>query len=150
MLLEECKAIAQIDDFFEGHVDTIKERLEALAAFLPDFESPGFEFGHMDKAPGGMPYYNLSPVASRFVHTCYKMGWVLNFDWVQWKDSPEATELLRNPEAMEAATPDQLGRLLTAIIRQDRFAEGALGAAFDSGLLTAIIRRIAVLAADHN
>ena len=149
MLLEECKAISQIDEFFAGQVDTVRERLESLAAFLPDFESPGFEFGHMATAPGGMPYYNLSAVASRFVHTCYKMGWVQNFDWVQWKDSPEATELLKNPAAMELATPDQLGRLLTAIIRQDRFAEGALGAAFDSGLLIAILRRIAALAADH-
>ncbi len=150
MLLEECQAIAQIDEFFTAQVDTVKERLDALAAFLPDFESPGFEFGHVVTAPGGMPYYNLSPLASRFVHTCYKMGWVQNFDWVEWKDSPEATELLKNPKAMEEATPEQLGRMLTVLIRQDRFVEGALGRAFDSGLLTAILRRIAALSADHS
>jgi hypothetical protein len=40
---------------------------------------------------------------------------------------------------------DQLAKVLTVLIRQDRFDEGALQSAFDMGLLTAIIRRAEAL-----
>jgi hypothetical protein len=43
------------------------------------------------------------------------------------------------------ATPDQLTELLTAIIRSDRFVEGSIAGAFDSGLLGRIACRAAVL-----
>jgi hypothetical protein len=39
--------------------------------------------------------------------------------------------------------------LLTAIIRQDRFCEGALLSAFDSGLILGIVRRAAAILKDE-
>jgi hypothetical protein len=39
-------------------------------------------------------------------------------------------------------------KLITSLKRGDRFNEGMLASAFESGLLTAIVRRAAVLAAD--
>jgi hypothetical protein len=53
-----------------------------------------------------------------------------------------------DPEATAAATPDQLARLLTAIVRSDRFVEGSIAGAFDSGLLARIARRAAALLAE--
>jgi len=44
-----------------------------------------------------------------------------------------------------AATPEQLAMLLTAIVRSDRFVEGSIAGAFESGLLVAICRRAATL-----
>lgn len=150
LLSEECDnliAIEEVDEFFEIEVEpTMKEKLDALAVFLPEFESPDFEFGQMESPPGEMPYYTLSPAALRFVEVCYDMRWVQPFDWAEWKDSPEAIQLRDDPTTLEEATPDQLERLLTTAIRQDRFVEGALGSAFDSGLLTRILRRAAALA----
>jgi uncharacterized protein DUF6508 len=43
---------------------------------------------------------------------------------------------------------DQLAWLLTAIIRSDRFVEGSIAGAFESGLLARIARRAAVLLAE--
>ena len=37
---------------------------------------------------------------------------------------------------------EQLQKLLTTVIRQDRFVTGALAGAFESGLLTAVVRRV--------
>ena len=125
----------------------LQERLDALAGFAREFESPDFSFGRIVSNPGSMPHYELSPVAIRFVDTCYKAGWIQPLDWVEWKRTPEAARLRDDPAALEEATPEQLGRLLTVLIRQERFVEGALGSAFKSGLLTGIVRRIAVLAA---
>ena len=127
----------------------LRERLNALAAFAPEFESPdfSFSFGKMVGNPGCMPYYQLSPVVAGFVDACYKTGWVQPFDWVEWKGTAEAARLRDDRTALEESTREQLGRLLTVLIRQDRFVEGALGSSYELGLLTGIVRRIAVLAA---
>ena len=148
--LDADSAIAEVDMFFGGGpYPALKERLNALAGFVQALEAPDFEFGSMESPPGTMPYYILSEVASDFLQVCYDMDWVQpNFDWVEWKDSDEATRLRDDPSTLEYATTEQLERLLTVLIRQDRFVEGALGSAFDSGLLLRIVRRAGVLTRD--
>ena len=138
----------------DGSTTTLRERLHALAAFLPEFEKPGFEFGEWVTPPASepgvmiMPYFTQGPVAESLCRTCYDMGCVLQgFDWPVWMNTTEATQLRDNPSALERATPDQLARLLTVLIRQDRFVEGALEAAFGAGLLVRILRRAASLEA---
>lgn len=132
--------------------DILRKRLDSLALFADSFESPDFEFGQWVCPPArddgmlGLPYFALSPTASEFVCTCYEMGWVQEFDWPTWKCSSEAIRLRDCFAAMEEASPDQLGRLLTVLIRQERFVEGELNSAFDSGLLVRILQRIASLA----
>ena len=85
MLVEECEAFVQLDEFFAEGLPTVRERLDALVVFLPKFESPDFDFGRMETLPGKMPYYTLSPLASCFVKTCYEMGWVKPFEWADWE-----------------------------------------------------------------
>ena len=51
------------------------ECLRELAAFLPKFEAPGFEFGRWDPTLSEepvrrMPFFDLTPVASDFVVAC--------------------------------------------------------------------------------
>lgn len=127
------------------------ERLRALVPFLSKFEEPGFEFGQVCSAF----HSDLSPVAIDFEAACYEAGWIWedrDFDgtewrsWVDWKDSDEARRLHDDPSALDSATPGQLARLLTTLIRQDRFVTGTLIEAFESGLLLKILRRVGVLA----
>ena len=149
MISEECAsldAIEQVDGFFESDVmPALEDRLNTLAGFLPRFESPDFDFGHMIARPGEMPFYRFSEDASEFVRVCYRMKWVHPLDWGQWKGSDEAVRLRDDPAAMEGATAEQLQKLLTVVIRQERFVDGALASAFESGLLVRILRRAAVL-----
>lgn len=124
-----------------------------LARFLPLLEAPGFAAGHMQPdaevadgvwQPGGV---ELAEAVRALVQAAYAEGWVLpGFDWPGWAQTPEAQALRDDPAALAAATPEQLAKLLTTIIRQDRFVEGALLAAFESGLMLRIIRRAAALA----
>jgi hypothetical protein len=51
-----------------------------------------------------------------------------------------------HPEALASATPDQLAKLITVVVRQERFYEGSLAGAFEDGLVLAIVRRAGVLA----
>jgi hypothetical protein len=57
----------------------------------------------------------------------------------------DARELIDNPKRVAAATPAQLAKLLTVYIRGDRFNEGLLNSAYDSGMLTAIVLRAEAL-----
>jgi hypothetical protein len=133
--------------------DSDKERLERLGAFSAVFEREGFEFGKcivptIDHAAGlTIPYWEYSAEAERFIQSCYDDGWILpTFDWVEWKSSQEAAELRNSPSALAVAAPDQIAKLLTTLIRQDRFEEGNIAAAFQSGLFRLIVRRAHALA----
>jgi uncharacterized protein DUF6508 len=64
---------------------------------------------------------------------------------MSWEQSAEARELLDKPEPSVRANPEQLARLLTARVRRDRFAEGSLAGDYESGLITRIVERTAVL-----
>ena len=130
----------------------LKDRLHVIAAFLPLFEHPGFTFGDWDEPeyvePGvtTMSDFQFSGVAYAFIKTAYDHGWVCtDFNWPDWAHSPEAEGLRDDPVKMANATLEQLSRLLTVVIRQERFCEGALESAFESGLLTAICQRAAQL-----
>jgi hypothetical protein len=95
-----------------------------------------------------MPYFCPGEEARRFLECCRADGWVLyGFDWVEWASSEEAQGLMRDAQKVAAARPRQLARLLTMLIRRDRFCEGTLNVAFASGLLAGIVGRAAHLAA---
>jgi Family of unknown function (DUF6508) len=70
------------------------------------------------------------------------------FDWPQWKGTAEAKQLRDDPDVLARATPEQLAKLLTVCIRQDRFSEGTLQAAFETGLLTRILQRAKAILAE--
>jgi len=135
----------------------LKERLAVLAEFGSVFARPDCSFGEWgggkQTAPGNftMPYVTMSDEPSRFVKLAYEYDWVKgDFNWGAWKGTPEAIALRDEPGAIGRATSDQLAKLLTVLVRQDRFVEGALRAAFTSGMLTAIVQRAAaILDATH-
>jgi hypothetical protein len=123
----------------------LREQLEALGAFAPLFKQKDISFGEMtfpksEKGMLQMPHFNLRETGSRFCRMAYEYGWVRDFDWTAWKDSAEG-QLLRNISAIAQADVEQLSKMLTVCIRQDRFVEGSLGAHFESGLLLAVAQR---------
>ena len=127
----------------------LRRRLGALAVFLPHFERPDFEFGRMAApADGGAPRHDLSRVARDFLEYCYDNGWVQGFNWGEWASTPEAANLRDNPDAVADATPMQISKLITALVRQDRITGGSLDSAYQSGLVTGIVRRASVLVKD--
>lgn len=88
-------------------------------------------------------HFDYSEPVMRFVEVAYEGGWVSpEVDWPSWIETEEARGLLGDPEAVAEATVEQLQRVLTTVIRQDRFVTGALAEAFETGLLTAILRRV--------
>lgn len=132
--------------------DDLPGRLDALAALVPLLEAPGGDFGHWDppwQAPDGtrrLPQFVTGPLHDAFMDAMARGRWIVVFDWPTWARTDEAQALWKDPAALAAATPDQLARFLTALIRSERFSEGTLDEAYESGLLLRIARRAAALA----
>ena len=136
---------------------TDDERLRHLADLVPVLAAPDADFGHWAVPPErdgvrSLGWYAFGPAAEAWRAAVAAGSWVLvGFDWRAWLAGAEARGLRDDPAALAAASSDQLARLLTAIVRSDRFSEGSIEGAFRSGLLLAIARRAAALieAADH-
>jgi uncharacterized protein DUF6508 len=86
-----------------------------------------------------MPWYELGDDASAFREELGRYGWVYVFDWMTWQD--EAKRLIEG-DGLETASVDDIRRLFTTLVRSDRFMEGQLGWAFESGLMVRILHRI--------
>lgn len=135
----------------EAQQERSAAQLALLAGFLPRFEQPDAIPGQwMDLQPRAdgtrhMPWFQFSPLMAEFERALYDAGWIEAFDWPAWIATDEALSLHDDPDALAKATATQLGRLLTAIFRQERFSEGNVAAAFEAGLISGILRRAASL-----
>ncbi len=128
------------------------ERLRALAKYEVVFASPDFAVGHWAEVTRDadgvmqMPWFEYGEAARAFVADAYAFEWVADFDWVRWAASSRGRCLLADPALVARASAAELARLLTVIVRGERFSEGELAGAFESGMLGAILRRAAELA----
>ena len=79
-------------------------------------------------------------VVSEFTRMVYEMPIMINFDWGSWDDGREIV----SDDNFDYDTIDIPTRckLITAIVRNDRFCEGALVEAFESGLILKLLKSI--------
>ena len=128
------------------------DRLSALARWEAVFADPGFTIGHWvrtepdERGVIHMPWFEYSEAADAFREDVGAHGWVVVFDWMTWLSSPDGRRYLDDPGLVAGASAEDLSRLLTSIIRGERFSEGELAGAHGSGILMAIVRRAGVLA----
>ncbi|KAJ5815483.1 hypothetical protein N7474_007260 [Penicillium riverlandense] len=136
---------------------TSSSALEHMAASEPSIVT------HGSVAPGTMPALTDLPRLSRLAkivpllsqgHSFATVepsilpalsGWCTPyFDWIDWNTSDEANTL-RDTDLLNQATPAQLAKLLTVIIRQERFVDGTIETAYESKLLARIAQRAATI-----
>lgn len=67
-------------------------------------------------------------VADEFVLKSYEVGLIVSFDWMSWVDE-------RQMEDIEIKNRIEAVRMLTSLVRADRFVEGALVAGFSNGTM---------------
>lgn len=129
---------------------SVQDRLSQLAAFGSRLSDPQASFGRWrgGNAVEGeenvitSPWFEHSDLANQLSGMLDRSGWVLqNFDWIRWARTREGKALLSDRGAIAAADIDQLAKLLTALVRGERFGEGTLAAAFGDGLLLAAAER---------
>jgi hypothetical protein len=97
-----------------------------------------------ERQPDGtfiLGYATLSTTASSFVQTLYDEKVVASFDWGDWM-KVRGRQLCDDPQQLAACSLADCRRLLTAIVRGERFTEGALLSALESGLIDRILGRV--------
>lgn len=110
-----------------------------LIDLIPQFESVQ-SFGEiivntLEDGSTQMPYYVLDKIASQFVVIMYEDDLVINFNWPEW----EHGRLLLELGCFEGLDSETLMKLLTVIVRADRFNEGFLVANFTNENVQKII-----------
>jgi hypothetical protein len=133
-------------------IEPTREALIALGAWAPRFEAPDFRVGDWEGGVADaegviqMPFMSWSADVERFVDEVGRNGLVRPFDWMRWAQTPQGHDLLTNADAVAAASAADLVRVLTTIVRAERFGEGEIESAFERGIVQACARRAGELA----
>jgi len=80
------------------------------------------------------------PIVTQFLEVVYAIPIIISFEWVKWNEGRKiASDDNFDLDSIDLPTKCQL---VTAIVRNDRFSEGALVSAFESGLVLRILNSI--------
>lgn len=125
--------------------DVTNAQIDALLAFLPAFEAPGFAAASLEStSPNDFSHYDYAPVVTDFVQALYDHGWVwAGFDWPSWTEHARA--YVKAPENLATADVRTIRKLLTTHAREERFCEGHLASMFERGHIVAVLRRLGEL-----
>lgn len=117
---------------------------DALLAFLPVFEAPGFSYGEWpDRRQVGLVLElpsspALSPEADAFVHELWRAGFVLqDANWPLWRAEAQA---VRNGAV--PADVDAVKRVFTVAVRTDYAMPGFLLQVMREGTVVRLLRRL--------
>lgn len=88
-----------------------------------------------------MPYWERDSLISDFVKFMYDKKLVPDFDWGQWTKGRE-WYLQAGEDKFNSLDTEMALKLLTAVMRNDRFNDGALVHAFESGDFPKIINKL--------
>lgn len=131
---------------FPSHLETLQSRdWDRLFTLLPEIEITA-DFG---EAKGGeelsdgsitMPFGASFEIVDKTFDAINELNLCPEFDWLDWQ---AGRSLLKNPK-FDYSQLDTLTlcKLLTVIIRTDRFNDGYLVANFKNGIMTRIIKAI--------
>ena len=89
---------------------------------------------------------DYSPTVYRFQQARYDTGWIVPFDWPAWAQRG-GQRFIRDIGLVARAGPADLARILTTLVRNERFCDGVIADAFESGLIDAVLWRARELGA---
>lgn len=134
-MLRPLEEINRINDY-------PKEKWEELLSLIPKIQQLNDRDKGLDTIAGSIALnqYLYSELDSKFHKIVYKMDIVITFDWVNWK---EGIDLLRNENAsFHHLSLIELCKLITAIVRKERFCEGSIIALLANGTILKILKAI--------
>ena len=137
-VLQEDNYIKKINSY------TLKD-WNPLLELIPEIEKTS-KFGELrggeevEKGVFQLPYYVQNDIVSNFTEIVYEMPIAINFDWGSWY---EGREMLKEKDFdFDSVDIPTKCKLITAIIRSDRFCDGVLVDAFNSGIMLKILKSI--------
>jgi hypothetical protein len=134
---------------FKEHIQTLKTSdWERLFALIPKMEKTtvfGEEKGWNKLENGNleMPFWNCSKIVDEFIHIFYDLKLCVVFDWTSWIEGRD----ILNQKDFDFSKLDTitLCKILTIIIRADRFNDGYLDLNFENGVIPKIIKALKLI-----
>ena len=115
------------------------EDWKALFDLIPEIEH-STNFGDLVITEGAFPYASESKIIDKFREVLWEKRILIVFDWSAWK---EGIKMLEDRDAdfsnLDLIT---LVKLLTTIVRADRFSTGLLMSKFSDGTILNILYRL--------
>ena len=127
-------------------METPLEALDWAISFIERFESPTAPIivwhlpERQEDGSLSMPWCELSPDAAEFSRGMYGKGLIVQFDWPAWGET--AKRYFDHPDRLVAASLEDCLKLLTVLVRADRFNEGLLGSMIERGQVATVLKRI--------
>lgn len=100
--------------------------------------------GGGQKLPSGaiqMPYTIEEPIVEEVQEFFVNKHLVVPFDWPQWEEG-EAMLRQKSEERFNAISLEDTVKLFTAVIRNDRFCDGAWADLFENGNAAKLLKRL--------
>ncbi|MDB4655644.1 DUF6508 domain-containing protein [Flavobacteriales bacterium] len=88
-----------------------------------------------------MPYYSMGNIADRMMKILYQLDLIIALDWMNW-DEGSALLSGNDLETLSGLQPHIIVGLLTALARNDRFCDGAWGAAVENGKVAKLLSEL--------
>lgn len=121
------------------------EKWKPLLDLIPEIEAAE-EFGkwkggeEVEKDVFQMPYVVGASIVDRFLDIVYEIPVMIGFDWGSWDEGRKIV----SDKDFDYNTVDipTKCKVITAIVRNDRFCEGRLVGAFEEGLILKLLKSI--------
>ncbi len=126
------------DDLIAAQLEAVPEELWIqLLRAREAFDAAG-ELVTWRTPPGGFAYVTYSEHLTTFVAALQAVAPVVHFDWSKWG----GIERYPGGRGLEAASVAEAVRMVTAIVRAERFNDNMIGASAQDGLLVSIDDRL--------
>lgn len=116
-------------EFFTSITELEKKE---ILEFLPYFKN------YQNIKESDLSFLSYSSEIHDFIISLYKNNFVQVFDWMSWQDSFKT--YVDFPERIDSI--EIIVRILTTIIRSERFNDGSLGSYIHSGIIFKILQKV--------
>jgi len=113
-----------------------KEAFEEIIDNISLFERKDLKIGEFS----GIEGYSYHPEIDIFIDDLNKMGFIQKFDWQNWIE--ELDRFSENPELLKKADAETIIKILTTIVRGERFFAGILYKNIENGFILKILYRL--------
>jgi hypothetical protein len=131
--------IIHLEDLSNHLAEITQDQWNTLFAMIPEIENSDY-FGEILFKDGIIYPATWPEIVNRFHEYVYEIGLVVDFDWPHWDEGKRI--LSKKVEDLSKHSTITLCKLLTAIVRSDRYVEGNLIAYFKNGTILSILRAL--------
>jgi hypothetical protein len=142
--LDEDKKIQTAVDNFNAMSDSDRKQLQSINARI---QSRTGEWGirhedeHTESGALIVPWIEQAKLIQEFVRFMYEKKLIIAFAWTEWQEGRD-WYALQGDSKYDKLDVETILKLLTAVIRNDRFNDGALERAFELGAFPKIIQKL--------